>query len=381
MRFLKWLLAILLIASAVYFIWASTGRTGSDDIGPANQLNPDSIITIGKNLAKGNLISMQPLLHAANYAGEKQFLEALHPYFQMARDKQLFNEQTVVVLPEYIGSWLVAANEKKSIYQEAHMMDAMKTMVFSNILSYGFTYLNTPKVDNRSTFAVFAMKAPQMAAIYQQVFRQLSNEFHVTIVAGSIVLPEPYIDSQGQLATRKGMLYNTSVIFDPRGNIIAPLVKKIYPIDEEAGFTACAPVDQHPVFNTAAGKLGVLVCADSWYPSAYQSFDSSVRIIAVPSLGGTDDIWQAPWNGYNGFKAPPDVDTTDYHRLSEGQAWEKYTMGKRAVKAGIHYGMNVFFTGRLWDKQSEGRVLMLNRDSLTVFSPAYAGRIINLWLD
>jgi len=86
-------------------------------------------------------------------------------------------------------------------------------------------------------------------------------------------------------------------------------------------------------------------------------------------------------NGYNGFAAPADVDTAgDYHRLTEGGAWVKYAMAKRAPAAGIHNGMNVFFTGALWDMKPEGRVLTLQNDSLIISSPSIKkGRITNLW--
>jgi len=381
MKFLCWLLFIIVAAVIVYNIWAYSNTTGKYHTGIIIRPSRDSVLSIGIDSGNGNIIGMQPYLTAENYSSEAYLIQSLRPYFELAKEKKLLNDRTIVVLPEYTGSWLVAAQEKKSVYTQSNISDAMTTMVTSNIFKYGWAYLRAPDVAGKSTYALFMMKSAQMATIYQNIFSKLAKEFHVTLVAGSIVLPDPSIDKSGKLVTSKGTLYNASVIFDPNGDIMSPLVKKIFPIDDEAGFTGCAPVDQNPVFNTPAGKLGVLVCADSWYPAAYKSFNSQVKIIAVPSLGSIDNIWNAPWNGYNGFKAPADVDTGDYKKLTEGQAWKKYTMGKRAVQAGVHYGMNVFFTGQLWDKKSEGRVLLLNKDSLMEFSPAYSGRIINLWLN
>jgi len=125
----------------------------------------------------------------------------------------------------------------------------------------------------------------------------------------------------------------------------------------------------------------VLVCADSWYPEAYSKLTDDVKMIAVPSLGAVDSVWNAPWNGYNGFKAPNDVDTSDYHKITEGEAWQKYSMGPRAGKAHIPFGMNVFCTGNMWGKKAEGRVLALSRDALHVLPPTTdTGRIVNQWL-
>lgn len=381
MKVLRASLLFIIALIIAYNIWASFDKVGKKFTTQLTPPQKDSVISIGIDSGKGNVIGMQPLLTAINYSSERNFFNSLRSYFILAKDKGFFNDKTIVVLPEYIGSWLVAANEKKSLYTEQTIMAAMQTMVTSNIFKYGWAYVTAPNTANKSTYSAFAMKAAAMAEIYDNVFSTLSKEFQVHVVAGSIVLPEPGIGNSGKLTVNKGPLYNTSVIYNENGKIIAPLVKKIFPIDDEAGFTGCGAIEQQPVFNTSAGKLGVLVCADSWYPDAYKNFNDQVKVIAVPSLGGIDEIWNAPWNGYNGFKAPADVDTSDYKKLTEGEAWQKYSMGPRSIKAGIHYGMNVFFTGQLWDKKSEGRVLVLNKDSLTVLSPAHNGRIINLWLN
>lgn len=56
-------------------------------------------------------------------------------------------------------------------------------------------------------------------------------------------------------------------------------------------------------------------------------------------------------------------------------------MNKRAVQATIHQGMNVFFTGSLWNMKPEGRVLILQNDSTTVLLASVGkGRIVNLYL-
>ena len=381
MKFIKRLLLLLFILVCIYNVWASWGKVGADALlYPAN-FKADTVRTVGVDSGKGNMIGFQPILSARDYASEKAYYQSMANSFANAQQLGILNHKTIVVLPEYIGSWLVAANEKKSIYSDTAIADAMNTIVASNLFKFSYCFFTAPNVKDKAKYAAFAMKAKAMAQIYQRVFSSLAKEYKVTIVAGSLVLPSPEVDTQGKLQTGKGQLYNTSVVFDANGNIIQPLVKKIFPVDDEAGFTGCGITAQSPVFNTPAGKLGVLVCADSWYPKAYAAFNEDVKMIAVPSLGATDDVWNASWNGYNGFSAPPDVDTTDYHKLTEGQAWQKYSMGARASKAGIHYGMNVFFTGALWNKKAEGRVLVLNNDSLTVFSPDFSGRIINLWIN
>jgi predicted amidohydrolase len=377
------LLALIIFFTGIsYWIWSGAGKVGPL---PLRAILDSANITVenfGKaDSADGNIIGMQPYLVAADYANEAGLLQVLQTYMEVAKKRGLLNQKTIVVFPEYIGSWLVAVNEKKKIYDSGTSInDALTLEVCSNIFKFIPAYFSSHSAD-KTKEALFKMKQPEMAAIYQRVFSRLASNYTVTIVAGSVVLEQPSINENGILTTGTGKLFNTSVVFNTVGRPVAPLIKKIFPILDEKGFTCAADSMQIPLFNTAAGKLAVLVCADSWFPAAYQQLNKKADVIAIPSLGGPDSIWNSLWNGYNGFAAPADVDTLkDYHRLTEGGAWIKYAMATRAPAAGIHNGMNVFFTGSIWDMHPEGRVLTLQNDTLHVSKPALQrGRISNLW--
>ncbi len=376
---------IIAVLLAAYFIWSFTGRATEKETGWSKL--PEfkarfEYVEAGVDSGNGNIIGIQPYLTATNYSTVFNFEVSLRFYFEQLKRENKLTEQSIVVLPEYIGTWLVAANEKETIYKEATTEKAMKKMVRSNMLSFLYGYFNSPAKD-KSTYAVFHLKAKKMAANYQQVFSTLAKEYNCTIVAGSIVLPAPSISTTGQLEIKKtGELYNTSVVFGNDGKIIPPLIRKQFPINEEKNFTHAAVPSQPPVFATKAGRMAVLICADSWYPQAYTTLSNKADFVVVPSLGGKDSSWLSPWKGYNGFAAPVDVDTTDYNKITEGDARLKYSMGKRAVQANIHYGLNIFFTGSLWDMQPQGRVLILQNDSTTALPPAVGkGRIVCLWLN
>ncbi|MDD2794206.1 MAG: carbon-nitrogen hydrolase family protein [Sediminibacterium sp.] len=372
---------VLLLAILLYNIWILAGVPKQHTIVTRGSVPANAIVNFGADSGKGNIVGIQPQLTALNYANIPTFKESIKIYLLEAQKKNLLNEKTVVVFPEYIGTWLVAYEQKESLYQQPDMEAAMKELVMTNIFKFTTEWLTAPDVQDKIKYAALAMKGKQAGLIYQEVFSALAQEFKVTIAAGSIVLPEPSVSDEGKLVIKKGPLYNTAVVFNPDGKIASPLVKKIYPVQDELSFTNSGANTQTPVINTPAGKMGLLVCADSWYPEAYEKISPDVKMLVVPSLGGTDSVWNAPWKGYNGFKAPADVDTTDYGKISEGAAWQKYSMGPRAVKAGVHYGMNVFFSGQIWNMKAEGRVLVLNKDSLTVLPPATGGRIVNLWLN
>jgi hypothetical protein len=52
----------------------------------------------------------------------------------------------------------------------------------------------------------------------------------------------------------------------------------------------------------------------------------------------------------------------------------------RAPAAGITVGMNVFFTGKIWEMQPEGRVISMAGNHKQVSEPALQkGCITNLW--
>lgn len=372
---------VLLLGTLLYNIWILAGVPKQHIIVTRGSVPANAIVHFGADSGKGNIVGIQPQLTALNYANIPTFKESIKIYLLEAQKKNLLNEKTVVVFPEYIGTWLVAYEQKESLYQEPSIEAAMKALIMTNIVKFTTEWLTAPDVQDKTKYAALAMKGKQAGLIYQEVFSSLAQEFKVTIAAGSIVLPEPSVSDDGKLVIKKGPLYNTAVVFNPDGKIASPLVKKIYPVQDELSFTNSGANSETPVINTPAGKMGVLVCADSWYPEAYEKITPDVKMLVVPSFGGTDSVWNAPWKGYKGFKAPADVDTTDYGKISEGAAWQKYSMGARAVKAGVHYGMNVFFSGQIWNMKAEGRVLVLNRDSLTVLPPASAGRIVNLWLN
>ena len=207
------------------------------------------------------------------------------------------------------------------------------------------------------------MKARPMAETYQLTFDMLAAKFAVTIVAGSILLPDPSV-RDGKLAVGNGQLYNVSAVFLPDGRLDPQLVRKVYPITDELPFVCPANPADVPVFDTPVGKLGVLVCADSWNSPVYKTLkQKGATLLAVPSYSAGDGVWQTTWRGYSGTKTPADA-RADVGRITEGQAWLAHAMAGRAtLEAGITKGLNVFLRGNLWDLGADGTTIILNDKS------------------
>ena len=355
---MKYTLLVLFLIVACYFIWTQTGRAMPEKrLGTIVQAQQ-----IGQNADKGNLLGIQPWMETADYASQESFRNKLAGYFQDAQKRSwLVPNKTIVVLPEYLGTWLVAMNEKNSVYSAQTVTDALTTMVLTHPVDFLTNYITAPEsVQNKTKYAVFAMKSKVMADAYQQTFSALASMYHVTIVAGSILLQNPGVTAS-TLTVNTGQLYNISVVFRPDGRVDSQLVKKVYLITDELPFICPARAADVPVFDTPVGKLGILVCADSWYPEAYKTLrQKGATLLAVPSYSAGQSIWSSTWQGYSGMTTPSDARASVGH-ITEGQAWLKYAMAGRATpEAGIEKGMNVFLRGNLWDLGSDGTTVSLN---------------------
>lgn len=333
---------------------------------------------IGTKSERGNLLGIQPWMEPADYRNGLTFRQKLETYLQIAKDSGLIIPQkTIVILPEYLGTWLVVMNEADRVYKSRTIQDGLTAMVITNPVKFWRTYRAVPdSVVDKTKYAVFAMKARQMAYDYQLAFDMLSAQFNVTIVAGSILLPNPSVKN-GKLVTENGPLYNISAVFHPSGQLDPQLVKKVFPITDELPFVCPSNPFDVPVFDTPVGKLGVLVCADSWNSSVYKTLkQKGATLLAVPSFSSGDSAWRASWKGYSGTETPADA-RADIGKLTEGQAWLAHAMAGRATpEAGITKGLNVFLRGKLWDLGSDGTTIILNnKPGVDSIGPKTAPRV------
>lgn len=317
---------------------------------------------IGQRSERGNLLGIQPWMEPADYRNGLAFRQKIEAYLQTAKNSGLVVPgKTIVILPEYLGTWLVAMNEVRRVYNAGTLQEGLTAMVISHPVKFWHTYRTVAdSVGDKTKYAVFAMKARQMAYEYQLTFDMLAAQFDVTIVAGSILLPNPSVKN-GKLVTDNGPLYNISAVFHPDGKLDSQLVKKVFPIKDELPFVCPANPANVPVFNTPVGKLGVLVCADSWNSPVYKTLkQKGAMLLAVPSFSAGDSVWSTSWKGYSGTETPTDA-RADIGKLTEGQAWLAHAMAGRATsEAGITKGLNVFLRGKLWNLGSDGTTIILN---------------------
>lgn len=308
-----------------------------------------------------HLVAIQPWLDQRHYQSPDRLRAHLGAYVAEARNAGQLGEGSIVVFPEHVGTWLVAARAPHASFTANSTTGAMTHLILANPVPFALALARSPE-DDRLAAAVFRMRAASMARDYQSVFSGLAREFGVTIVAGSIVLPEPSV-IEGEIRPGNGPLYNVSAVFGPDGQVHDELVRKLHPIPDEAGFTAAATPQDIPVFHTPSGRLGVLICADSWHPDAYAPLtENQANLIAVPAFLQPSGIWTQPWGGYTtGW--PDDANRADAGRLTEGQAWQTYSLAGRLNAADAHQGVTAFLRGNVWDLGSDGANILVEGDT------------------
>jgi hypothetical protein len=368
--------ALFLVAITLYAIWAYTGRQYNTTQTYAGKIEMEEFST---DSGRGNIVSIQPFMYPGDYASEKTFYEALNLYVHHAALAGWLHKNTVVSFPEYLGTWLVVAGEKRSVFAAKTVHDAMNQIVLSNPFRFLAKYY-TGNANNKAAQAIFRMKAEKMAYIYNQVFSTLAKQYGVTIVAGSIVLPCPEI-KDGSLRVKDGKLYNVSVIYKADGTAEENIIKKAYPVADELPFTCASDAGNLPLYNTPAGKMAVLICADSWYAGCYKkSVDEHADFVIVPSYVEGNGAFKHPWPGYSGFDNPADVDKSDIGKISILDGWVRYALPARMKQAGLQNGIITFLHGQFWELGSDTHFVMVSHGESIVKQPTADASVVNLWL-
>lgn len=374
-KFLYLLLSLALIAALITYALWTTDR-------PAGHYLSDLRISLavdqGTPADRGNLLGIQPELFPTDYQSPERLHRKLAAYLQTARDQGFLNAKTVVVLPEHIGTWLMVGGEKDELYQATSLKEAMNWLAVSNPLAF-IQALVSAQGDNRLDDAYLRMKAERMAHDYQALFGGLAKEFGITLVAGSIVLPEPSV-SNGELKIGRGALYNSSLVFGSDGRPIGQPQRQRHPVFEQRDVLGADRPTAVQVIDTPAGRLGVLIGSDSWYPLHYRQLDDQgAQLIAVPAFIIGRDTWDKPWSGYKGLSTPSEVSLKP-GEVSEGQAWHRLTLTGQLPISQARGGVSVFLRGQFWDRGSAGQSFISHNGQHFPDGNARGARLLNLWL-
>lgn len=295
LRFFLIICAVIL----VYNVWVLIGVPDRQVSLVKTTVSKEEMLVLGADSGKGNIVGIQPYLTTMHYANIPGFKETLRSYLLEAKKHNWLNTKTILVFPENIGNWLIAYEQKNSVYTEKTTAAVLDDMVKSNIFKYLITWLKAPAGSDKKLYTSFTMKGQQAGQIYQEVFSELAKEFGVTIHAGSIILSEPSISGDSKIITHKGKLYNSHFVFNPDGTIKPEPVKKEYQIQSAFNFSRSSNDMDSALINTGTAK----------------------------------------------------------------------------------YSMDLLFAGDLWDVKTDGRLLIMQKDTVKILPAAKEGRMVNLWIE
>ncbi|MEX3777417.1 carbon-nitrogen hydrolase family protein [Pseudomonas sp. MYb118] len=364
----------LIAALTTYAMWAADRPAGHY----LSDLRINLTVDQGTPANRGNLLGIQPELFPTDYQSPDRLHRKLAAYLQKAQLQGLLNDKTIVVLPEHIGTWLMVSGEKDELYQANTIEEAMNWLAVSNPVQF-LRALISARGDNRLDDAHLRMKAKGMARDYQALFGGLAKEFHVTLVAGSIVLPEPTV-IDGTLKVGHGALYNSSIVFGSDGLPIGQPQRQMHPTFSRQDVIEANDGQSLTVVDTPAGRLGVLIGRDSWYPENYRRLDAQgAQLVAVPAFVNGRGTWERPWRGYRGSSAP-EVASLKPGDVSEGQAWHRLTLTAQPPGSQAIAGMSVFLRGQFWDQGSAGQSFLSRDGQHFASEEARGAHLLNLWL-
>ena len=84
---------------------------------------------------------------------------------------------------------------------------------------------------------------------------------------------------------KAGRIYNTVLLYDRQGNLVG-MYDKLHPYSPEVNEEGVTPGSAVPVFETDFGKVGVIICYDSWFTDVIQlEALKGAEMILFPSAG------------------------------------------------------------------------------------------------
>lgn len=216
-------LLILAVALGIYADWAVQRPQGhylTDLRSP--QIGDQSMRQLGPNL-----LAILPELSPSDYQSPAHLHRKLSVILDTAKAAGRLKQNTVVILPDHIGTWLVLSGERAEVYNPKDARKALRLMVLSNPSQLIATWLHSDGFPNVGE-TLLRMKAPAMARDYFQLFSSLARDYRITLQAGSLILPTPHWEN-GELRSGHGSLYNIALTFNPNGDLLGQPYQEPWP--------------------------------------------------------------------------------------------------------------------------------------------------------
>ncbi|UZR95616.1 hypothetical protein [Chondrinema litorale] len=376
MKKYRYVLALFLFITTIYFWWSNFDRNPTLK---ETSLKLREISEFGQaDNSKGNIVSIQPFMFTADYANLENFYNKIDSYFAKAQVEGFFNENTVVILPEHLGTGLIAENEKKSVLKASNISKACELAIWSNLINFIPEYLNAPDIPNKKQYALFSMKSDKMAHVFNFVFSSMANKYNVYVIPGSIIIRNPNV-KDGKLNSNKGDLFNISLLYKPDGTAYPHIIRKACPFKKEQDFIKSGSFENIPVFDLPIGKTKILISNDAWYPEAYSKNNKDASVILSP--GFLPEKLDEDWKSIVKELEPLPKDINPDKNITTESAQLEHGLPGRLYSNHIPTGVSSFLRGDLWNVPNEGYTIVYNEKEILTGYKIEGASIINLWLN
>jgi predicted amidohydrolase len=314
------------------------------------------------------LVAVQAFMRLRDYLDEDAFrakIAGLCERIAAARERDAggdFRHPAVVVFPEHIGTFLVAAGYA-DLVRASDDVDALLRRVVLHRPWRLLTSMARHRTLSPSA-AVLLAESGKMHAVYRAAFADAARRLRATVVAGSIILPENAAGLDAEtLRPRGNRLFNLSYTFDPTGRCVN-VTRKVHlvPTLEDTLPLTGGDADALRPIETACGKLGVMICYDGFAEPhtarepgfralGPQFAAAGVEIIAQPSA----NPW--PWNERWVFCDAGEDQLRREQWLREGLFSQLPRM------PGVRYAVNPQLVADVLGNRFDGRSYVFGRDA------------------
>lgn len=317
------------------------------------------------------IFCVQPRLTQHDYKSHSHLKTKLEQYIEAAIQDQKVKPK-LIVFPELLPTWCFLFDEYSLIFKLPNHLLAFMMIILQHPISFfiHFIYSLFEGLFKRSFFdhftrAFFLMVQEKMFSNAVKLFSEIAIKYKSFVVGGSFFSSRVKIDKNGCTLTGNG-LYNNTLLFDPNGKAIFCVEKRfLTPVE---GFID-AGTSKMKACETSLGRIGILVCADSWWPQSYDELqDENVDILVCVANCMPKEAWKDKWKqGYTSVEKLPVPKDVDRQHLSgsitEGDAWEKYTIPSRMkVLKSCKVGVCSMFVGSIWSISSSGVSVIVVRE-------------------
>ncbi len=311
-----------------------------------------------------DLFAVQPYMTLADYASETAFYAKLDQ--MLARTTSLRNPDTptpgLAVFPEDLATFLVLAH-RTSLIGNAHTIDE----AFSRIGKKLGPSLVATMARYRTWSlkeAFFTWAATDVWKIWHRTISRLAQKYHLTIVAGSGLLPD---NREGLQASnyhaRSARIHNYSFTVAPTGEVVYE-TRKVNLVPSQEDILGLSPGPLEPAvtpFRWETIPTATVICYDGFrvphtshepgFTSLLPTLDQrGARLIAQPSANPWP--WDEPWV----FQENPSAT-----RLRRQQWLEEGAFAALTSCQNIEVIVNPQLLLRLLDVHFDGRSMILVR--------------------